>query len=554
MEFSRNGRNYSLTMILDEELKNVLTILSIDLRDKLRHKLIKTASNYKKENDGQILYNIKNQEIVVDEINKIISEGKNENISKACDYLSSCFVNDEEFPKEQNLIYGFCKVLWEMPEKKILQNWSKTIWQEVNKLQIKWIIQTIAEDKNLVKLNETLKSDKSDTLKWLNSVIEFLCLNNHESQLNLKTSPILPNQNGTFCIKDNLFLDDGEIDSILKDIAHELGYEVRDELLDIDIFLELPENRVRTQVQLAEEISKLIKPIIRDVTEREENKDVILKLYLWMNKNRLVAEEIFGEIYEKRFLLISDDEITANIEKAEILDEIIGETGFSPKEIKDKLKQLASISYANIDISIINEIISISGKIGGIEDILEHARELLQDKLHFEYMQEIGENVELVFKEALLQEGINADIIHQGWGSHDFEVRNPRNNKSMFIELKSFASGSSAPLKLAISQARKAIEMPDKFALCILERPTKPELIVPELIRKALKYRKGISTALQSAIQDNTDFERIKNNQSNIHLYISLREDVRVSVGYDFITSNCNDFTTLINDIKLQIN
>ncbi|MDO9152995.1 MAG: hypothetical protein Q7U47_04690 [Paludibacter sp.] len=325
---------------IDEELKNVFLLLNIDLRDKLRHKLVKTASNYKKENDGQILYTVKNQETVIDEINKIISEGKNENISKACDYLTSCFSNVNEFPKEQELIYNFCNALWEMPEKKKLKNWSKSIWIEVNKLQIKWIIQTIADDKNIAKLSETLKTVESDTLKWLNSLVAFLSENNYDSQLNLKTSPILPNQVGTFCIKDNLFLDIGRIDENLKDIAHELGFEVREELLDINIFLELPENRIRTQEQLAEEISKLIKPILRDLADREEYKDVIRKLYLWMNKHRDVAENIFGEIYEKRFLLISDDEIAANIEKAEILDEIIGETGLSLKAIKAKLIEL----------------------------------------------------------------------------------------------------------------------------------------------------------------------------------------------------------------------
>ena len=168
-------------------------------------------------------------------------------------------------------------------------------------------------------------------------------------------------------------------------------------------------------------------------------------------------------------------------------------------------------------------------------------------------MLHIGESVERVFKEALLQEGINADIIHQGWGSHDFEVKNPRNDKSMFIELKSFASGSNQPFKLAISQARKAIDVPDKFALCVLERPKQIELVVPDFIRSEIKYRKNIAPALQSAINDNSDFERIKNKKDKIHLFINLREDVRVSVEHDFITSNCFDFSTLIIDIKEQI-
>lgn len=56
-------------------------------------------------------------------------------------------------------------------------------------------------------------------------------------------------------------------------------------------------------------------------------------------------EQTFGRAsitnsYERKHRLIDDDEIAANLEKAEILDEIIGETGLSPKEIKEKLKAL----------------------------------------------------------------------------------------------------------------------------------------------------------------------------------------------------------------------
>jgi hypothetical protein len=123
----------------------------------------------------------------------------------------------------------------------------------------------------------------------------------------------------------------------------------------------------------------------------------------------------------------------------------------------------------------------------------------------------------------------------------------------MFIELKSFANGSTEPFKLAISQARKAIDMPEKFALCVLERPTQTELVIPDYIRSELKYRKEISPSLQTAVKDNSDFERIRNSQNNVYLYINLREDVRVSIGHNFVTSNCNTFSDLIDDIRKQL-
>jgi len=327
---------------IEEELKNVLEILDIDIRESLRHNKTKTASNYKETDnkEGQILYNIKTQGEVIDEINKIIKDGKNENISKACDYLSSCFSDDSNFPSEQTKIYDFSQELWDMPEKRKIENWSESIWQEVNKLQIKWLIQTISDCKSIDKLQESLKMEEQVTLNWLNTFITFLNEQGLSEKLNHKTSPILPNQNGSFCVKDDLFLDDGEIDESLKDILEALGYPIKAELLEENIILELPKNRERNAEFVANEITRLITPRFSEFPRSEETKEIFKSLFLWFNQNKKEANELFESLYNNKHKLYDDDEIAANLEKAEILDEIIGETGLSAKEIKDKLKAL----------------------------------------------------------------------------------------------------------------------------------------------------------------------------------------------------------------------
>lgn len=316
---------------IEEELKNALIILGKDWREMLLHKKIRTGS--------KILYPVKKQEDIIYEINKIIKECKSENIPEACDYLSSCFADDSDFPKEQEKIYEFSQAFWEMPQKRKIKNWDKSIWQEVNKLQIKWIIQTISECKNIEKLQERLQFEKQDTLEWLNSFIEFLINNGYEDRLNLKTSPILPNQNGNFCIKDDLFLDNGEIDEILKDILESLGYELREELLDLSIYLELPKNRERNQEFVADEITKLITPKFAEFPRTDETKQIFKSLYLWFNKNKAIAESIFHSLYTNRHKLYDDDEVAANMQKAEEIDSIMQEFGISGfDELREALK------------------------------------------------------------------------------------------------------------------------------------------------------------------------------------------------------------------------
>jgi hypothetical protein len=441
-------------------------------------------------------------------------------------------------------LFYFAKDLFHFTDDLIqVNNSSKFNYNPAIKLLLSIINEAIENCKTVEVLKTTLQY--KEPIDWLNNYLHFIA-KNEELKYFLNEGNIVPNRENLLCAYEDLFnygtqeqaLDDNLI-AILQKFDPKKTWQ--NELLSDGITLTLP--NTKTFDELANEIMAEVNRV-KGEESYETYREALLELIDWCaSEPKLTPRYLSGfqEISNRIFFILT-------IENSSIGSDVI-----KMLKNKDNLEVLASISDANIDIAIIKELINISGKIGGMEDILEHARELLSDKLHFDYMQLIGENVELIFKEALLQEGINADIIHQGWGSHDFEVRNPINNKSMFIELKSFASGSSEPFKLAISQARKAIDMPEKFALCVLERPTQTELVVPDFIRSELKYRKGISPALQTAVADNTDFERIRNSKDNVHLYINLREDVRVSVGHNFVTSNCNTFSDLINDIKKQL-
>lgn len=305
---------------IEEELKNVLLILEQDIREQLLHKGIQTGQN--------IRYPVKNQEDVVNQINKILDENKNEHIGKACDYLITLFCDDNEFPIEREIIFELCNAVY--PEdvniKREINSWSDKIWLEADKKQVKWIAQFISESININALTEKLGfNDSNQTLFWLNGFISFLIKYGYDNLLNIKKEPLLPNQNGEFRIKDDLFLDDGEIDEILKDISAELGYDFRDELLDVNIFLDLPKNKTKNQSHVAEEIIKLISPKLSEIIRTDETKQIFRKLYLWFNKNKETAQDIFGDLYLNKHRLYDDDEIAENIQLAEKLSELMEE-------------------------------------------------------------------------------------------------------------------------------------------------------------------------------------------------------------------------------------
>lgn len=323
---------------IEEELKNILLLLRDDIRDVLLHKNIIVENKHHIEQKTKIPITKKDQEFVVQRINKLLEN--NPSAYTAVNHLLSLFSEGPDFPVERSLIYDFNRKIYggEIPEKKLIKNWSKSIWNSIDAERITKLVCDISNTKDISGLQTLIKEDSTEnTLAWLISFVEFLNKYGYGEKLNLKDHPILPNQNNDFRIKDDLFLDDGIINDELKDISKGLGYDIRSELLHKDIYLSLPESRIRNNEFIAEEITKLIKPIIKDAEQRANYEDLFKRLYKWMTQNKELAQNIFGEIFEKRFLLMSDDVIVSNLNKAEMLDDLLATTGLTIEEIKKKI-------------------------------------------------------------------------------------------------------------------------------------------------------------------------------------------------------------------------
>lgn len=326
---------------IEEELKNVLLILGVDTRDYLLHSEAYTGQNIK--------YIPKEQEDIINEINRIILEGTNKQIGQACDYLVTLFSEVENFPTEREEVFEFCKVVYpdDVNIKRKINKWSENIWVEADKKELKWIVHTISDTENIQTLIEKLGfNNTTEALSWLNKFISFITQHDLGNLLNLKKEPLLPNQNGYFRAKDDLFLDDGEIDEVLKDISSELGYDFREELLDKNIYLELPLNRTKHQIHIAEEIVRLIAPKFAEFPRSDNTKEIFRKLYMWFSKNKDVAAKSFGELYLNKHRLYDDDEIAMNMQKAEELSELMGE--FEIKDLSALRKVLQGTKMQNL--------------------------------------------------------------------------------------------------------------------------------------------------------------------------------------------------------------
>lgn len=322
---------------IDEELKHVCSIITKDPKEYLIQIGATTGSG--------ILYAPKEQKHIIEEINSVIKEGKHDKIPQACDYLVSLFAENGN-PVKRNIIFDLSQKIYpeDFTTKRHIESFDEKIWEESDKKSIFYVVSKVAEYKNVEAASRELNFDtQAHFLVWLDELITFLIKEGFEANVNREKYPILPNQNGVFCSKDNLFLDAGDIDEDLKDISKELGHDFREQLLDKSIFLELPENRTYSIVEVSEKISTSIKPILRDVDKRKTYKDTLKKFYLWMNGNKADADTHFPDLFEKRFLFLEDDDISLNMKKATEFDQLMEEHGI--KDINDLRSQLNRLRH-----------------------------------------------------------------------------------------------------------------------------------------------------------------------------------------------------------------
>ncbi len=389
---------------IEEELKNVIEFLGNTWRSFLIHKNVRTGVNIK--------YSAKNQENIVDEINKYIKTSEGKKVEKACDRLVCLYAEDDDFPKSRLSIYHFYKKIFpdDVPERIIISSWSKEIWEESDKLVINWMIQNISDAKSLEGLMESLDfSDLEQTKNWLLDFITFLTDLGLGNKLNLKKSPLLPNQNGDFKIKDDLFLDDGEIGEDLKDISNDLGFDFRNELLDNDVFLELPENRTINSQMVADKIKELIKPKFAEVPRSEENKRIFKNLYLWFTKYPDVAKAIFNDLYTNKHKLYDDEEIAKSMQRAEELNDIMEE--YDIDDIKDIRKILEKSKKGDTKRQEITQDILVSLGVTSVKELEEALKDTnisgayfhtsIPDLSLFRYVKGLIERVKLNVKEFL---------------------------------------------------------------------------------------------------------------------------------------------------------
>lgn len=191
---------------------------------------------------------------------------------------------------------------------------SKKLQQQALHYAVAFVADWISACGDMERLALDLGKSMEETTGFMADFIEFTVQTGHEALINRSRKPILPNQNGTFMAKDDLFLD-AEMDETLKELATHAGSDIKAQLLMKQIYLKLPENREKRDSDVAPFLTQYV--ITNRTSQDQQVRQTFRVLLQWLRDNPEKAQKIFPDLYQNKHYLYDDEEIHSDLCQAE---------------------------------------------------------------------------------------------------------------------------------------------------------------------------------------------------------------------------------------------
>lgn len=171
--------------------------------------------------------------------------------------------------------------------------WSDISWNDWKKLDYTGLVKDVSNQENLSKLSQSLGESEEGTLKWLNSFGNFI-LEIEANEILFGKHKTLPNKNGLFCFRDDVYID--KINDLkLLEVLELLGEDWKNLLLHPEV--NFGRYKVKRLKDLADEISNFLKHSKKNT---EDEIKAISLLSEWFEANPKDSKEYFSYYYGKR--------------------------------------------------------------------------------------------------------------------------------------------------------------------------------------------------------------------------------------------------------------
>ena len=172
-------------------------------------------------------------------------------------------------------------------------------------------------------------SSNDETEQWISKLVSYLII--IEKAELLDKYSIIPNQNGVFCRKSNLYKEQGTIPEFMKDVCRIADFDIKADLVSnaIDVSKIIPRKKGFKEVSYS--ITSYVRKHMNNITAEGDDKEAFNQTYKWLRERKDMPsiQEHFSELLEHLYWFYNDDEISESIAKASELDNILSKYGFS---------------------------------------------------------------------------------------------------------------------------------------------------------------------------------------------------------------------------------
>ena len=164
-------------------------------------------------------------------------------------------------------------------------------------------------------------NNEKSVIKWYVKIIDLL---NKENKLSkFETYSILPNQNNIFKKLSGLYADDNDYAEVFKDVAKCVGYDVRNDLLRVE--LPIPNMHSRTLEDYAHKIVEFIRDHKNNLGNNEEEKEIFMNTYRVLKKCKedKTPPKCFKDLITNLYWFFNEDQIAEDVDTVQDLKELL---------------------------------------------------------------------------------------------------------------------------------------------------------------------------------------------------------------------------------------
>lgn len=421
-----------------------------------------------------------------------------------------CMFNDSHAKERERWFQLANQLLPDMaPEKFIVSDMGEFNYDSAELASLKYVCWLIEQKVNFQSFSESFfQQDNASAYEWLNNFFDVLFRNQKYEEL-IRKNAVIPMQNGCFRkLESGIYREDKNqpFDVLFKELYS--TYSTKGDAKNFLIALEITNENLpwNTQDLLTKPIDDLfcVEDIEKQVEPEGHLNPLFHKINEWIGTHEGFSDLLFPHFCRYRPMLY-----------IKAFGPEVSKMVVALLKMKKPMEELQALANLNMSAAELSQLVMASEMAGGINVLLAFAEDKEREAKEVAWRKKVGDAAEDAFAEAIGE--LKAFDLENPDRGYDFEILQPPQNNSFFLEIKSTVQYKES-VQMSSKQGITARDYPQKYALCVVSRIDANDEVNKEYFIERAKFRTDIGMLVSSKV------DGIENGLNTIRLYKSEGE------------------------------